>query len=291
MYKSVSIIIPTLDRAEVLLNTLKDLLRQKYPDFEIVVVDQTEKPAKEVSDFIKTHQNKIKYLHLDRKGSSYARDFGVKNAKGEIVLFLDDDVKISQDDFITKHLENYSDKNIRLVAGRVIDDWNQPNKEKEVGKFKYWGLKEITNFDSLKKMEIQHAPGGNFSCYRDDFLEVGGFGEVYVGNAHMEETDFCFRLKRLGGKFIFEPKAVTHHLHFTSGGNRRNDIYKFRYWIVRNSTFFYLRNYPKILFPLFYFNKLYWAVLSGIKRKDFKMFKVMVNAIRDGVKYYYENRN
>lgn len=288
--KSVSVIIPTLDREEVLLNTLKDLLKQKYPNFEIVVIDQTDNPKKEISKFIENNIKLIRYLHLDKKGSSYARDFGVKNTKAEIVLFLDDDVKITQTDFIDQHLKNYQDKNIRLVGGRVVDRLNNlQDKGNEVGKFKYWGLKEITNFDSKVKMEIEHAPGGNFSCYRNDYLKVGGFGKFYQGNAHMEETDFCFRLKKLGGKFIFEPDALTYHIHYSSGGNRRNDIYKFRYWILHNSTIFYLRNFPKSMFCLFYLNKLYWAILSSLKRKDIKMFKVMTRAIKDGIKYYRSN--
>lgn len=289
MTKSVSVIIPTLDRGEVLLNTLKDLLKQKYSDFEIIVVDQTDRPKKEVLDFIKAHQDKIKYIHLDKKGSPHARNVGVNKSTGEVVLFLDDDVEIKDIAFIESHLDNYEDKNICLVGGRVIDDLNRPNKSKEVGRLKYWGLKEITNFDSKKKMEIDHAAGGNFSCYKEVFLKAGGFGEIYKGNAHMEETDFCLRVKRLGDKLIFEPSAVLHHLHFPSGGNRRQDIYEFRYWLVHNSTVFYLRNYPKILFPLFYINKTYWILGTSIKRKDYKMFKVMISGIKDGVRYYNEN--
>lgn len=288
--KSVSVIIPTLDRGEVLLNTLRDLLKQKYPDFEIIAVDQTDQPMKEVLDFIKIHSSKIKYLHLDQKGLPHARNVGVDKATGEIVLFLDDDIEIKDNDFIEHHIKNYQNKNIGLVGGRVIDRLHKQLPTQEVGRLKYWGLKEITNFDADFKTEIDHAPGGNFSCYRDIYLSVGGFSELYIGNAYREETDFCLRVKKAGYKLIFEPKAMVKHLQYSGGGCRKKDIYEFRYWLVHNGTLFYLRNYPRVLFPIFYSKQVILAFLSSLKRWDFKMFKVRYKALRDGIKYYKESK-
>jgi len=55
-------------------------------------------------------------------------------------------------------------------------------------------------------------------------------------------------VKRAGYKAVFEPMAVLKHLQVPSGGNRAQDIYDFRYWLVKNFVVFYLKNYPKILF-------------------------------------------
>ena len=287
----VSVIIPTLNRSEVLLQTVKDVLRQDYPNFELIVVDQTERPKQEVITFCRRHQNKIIYLRLLKKGSPHARNIGAKKARGEIILFLDDDVEIKNKNFIAYHLKNYNNPKIGLVAGRVVSDFKEkPLVKKEAGKLKFFGLKEITNFSSQKKQEIDHACGGNFSCYKKIYLGLGGFSEIYKGNAHMEETDFCLRVKRAGFKIIFEPKAVLLHLRHKDGGNRIKDFYAFRYWLVHNSTVFYLKNYPKILFPLFFIQKFYWASGSSLKRRDFTMFKTMFGAIVDGYKYYQEMR-
>lgn len=285
MIKKVSVIIPTVNRSVVLLNTLQDLLKQNYQDFEIIVVDQTDHPKKELLDFIKKN-HQIKYVHETRKSSPHARNIGVKNAQGEIILFLDDDVEIKDKNFIKYHLDNYQTSKISLVGGRVIYNWNDHRALSQVGRLKYWGLKEVTNFDSTIKTEIDHAPGGNLSCYKKIFLAVGGFGEVYKGLAHMEETDFCLRVKRAGYKMIFEPKAVLRHLQAPSGGNRAGDIYEFRYWLVHNYVVFYLKNYPKVLFPLCFVKEFIWALGSGLKRGDLKMFKIMYTAIVDGMKYY-----
>ncbi len=281
MNKKVSVIIPTLDRGVVLLNTLKDLLAQNYPDFEIIAVDQTDHPAPELNEFIKQN-DQIRYFHLNKKSSPYARNVGAKHAKGEILLFLDDDVAIKERNFIKYHIENFDDSKIGLVGGRVVYGDEKP-AHTEVGRLKFWGLKEITHFDSTIKGTIDHAPGGNLSVLKKVFWEVGGFSEIYKGNAHMEETDFCLRVKKAGLKMVFEPKAVLKHLQVGKGGNRAADIYGFRYWLVRNFVVFYLKNYPKILFPLCYLKEFIWAVGSGLKRRDIAMFKRMYQGIIDGI--------
>jgi GT2 family glycosyltransferase len=285
--KSVSVIFPTLNRDKVLVNSVKDVLKQKYPDFEIIIIDQSDNPEKETLDFFKKHKDKIKYFHIDKKSLPHARNIGAKISRSDILLFLDDDIEIKDDHFINYHTENFNDKKIALVGGRVVYDFNKiPKVYKEVGKMKSFGLKEITNFDSLKKMEIDHAPGGNFTVLRKIYFQVGGFDEKYIGSAHKEETDFCLRVKKAGFKLIYEPGAAMKHLQFSSGGCRVGDIYISRYWFIRNYTYFYLKNYPKILFPIYFIKQLIWAMAASIKRGEKKMFNNMLSALTDGYKYY-----
>jgi len=281
----ISVIIPTINRNEILVNTLKDLLKQNYTDFEIIIVDQTENPKKEVLRFCKKNIKKIKYFQISKKSSPHARNVAVQNADGDILLFVDDDVEIPGRDFLKLHADNYKDRKIGLVGGRIVYGDEEPAYQ-EVGRLKYWGLKEVTHFDSTVKTRIDHAAGGNFSCYKSIFVKVGGFNEIYGGNAHMEETDFCLRVKRAGYKMVFEPKAVLKHLQFKKGGNRVKDLYELRYWLVHNGTVFYLKNFPKILFPLYFIKQLFWSTFSGLKRQDGKMFKTMSKALIKGINYY-----
>jgi len=283
MNLKVSVVIPTLLRQDVLINTLRNLSTQKYPYFEIIVVDQTETVSPELKKFLIQNPSII-YIYQEEKSSPLARNTGAKKANGDILLFLDDDIEIQNTDFISQHFVHFTDPKIGMVGGRVVYGSEQPTYP-EVGKLKYWGLKEITHFDSVCPAVIDHAPGGNMSVRKKIFFEVGGFSEIYKGNAHMEETDFCLRIKRAGHRAIFEPKAVLKHLQASRGGNRAQDIYQFRYWLVRNFVVFYLKNYPKILFPLCFVREFIWALGSGLKRKDLKMFKIMYKAIIDGVNY------
>lgn len=285
--KKVSVIIPTLGREEALLNTVTDLIDLEYPGLEIIVIDQTEKSSLRVLDFIHQHQKIINYIRTNHKSSPKARNLGVKNAIGEILLFVDDDVAIRENNFINYHLENYKDTRVGMVGGRVVYDFKEePPNKKNAGKLKFLGLKEVTNFNSDLRQEIDFVYGCNFSCRKSVYRAVGGYNDIYIGNAHMEETDLSQQVKKAGYKIVFDPKAVLRHVRTETGGNRVNDIYEFRYWLVHNETVFYLKNYPKALFPLFFVTKFLWAISSGIKRMDMKMFRKMYGAMIDGKRYY-----
>lgn len=287
--KFVSIIIPTLDRSEVLINTLRDLLSQNYNDFEIIVVDQSVDINPKVINLAKKHKDKIFYLHIKEKGTSNAKNVGAKHAKGGILIFLDDDLEIKEKDFIRLHLDNYADEKIGGVGGRVLMESDiSVNQIKEVGKFKYFGLKEITNFNANFRSEIDHVYGCNQSFRKDVFKKVGGFSKIFIGNAHLEEADLSFRVKKSGHKIIFDPKAVVHHLYAPSGGTRIKNIYEMRYWLVHNGAVFYLRNYNHFLFPLYFLKQFVWTTLSSIKRSDFKMFQTMVVGLVNGYNYYWK---
>lgn len=287
----VSIIIPTLNRTDMLINTIKDLLDLKYSNYEIIIVDQSDKIDKKIFDFVKKHYKIIKYFHITKKSSPNAKNVGVKNCSGEIIIFIDDDVEIKEKKFIQYHLENYKNNLIGGVSGRVIIENEKKTKNKEVGKFKYFGLKQIANYDSDFRVYVDSVYGCNASFSREAFNKAGGFSDIFVGNAYLEESDFSFKVKRAGYKLIFDPKPVLKHLIYKKGGYRIKDIYKFRYSMIINKTIFYLRNYNHILFSLFFLKEFFWAVGSAIKRKDYKIYKYMTDAIIDGYRYYKNNYN
>lgn len=282
----VSVVIPTLERPEVLLNTLEDLLRQNYPNFEIIVVDQSDKINRKVQDFVEQNK-KIKFIHLKQKGTPGAKNIGAKKAKGEIILFCDDDVKIENKDLIREHIKNYQDKKVGGVGGRVLMKGDKSTEEiKEVGKFKFFGLKIINNFNADFKTDIEHAFGCNESFSKKAFEKAGGFCTLFGGTAYLEEPDLCLRIKKQGYKMIFEPRAVLHHLQASEGGCRAKNDYQFRFWYLHNYTLLYLEHFNKFFFPLFLLVNFIWALGSGLKRRDFKMTKAMISGLLEGYKTY-----
>lgn len=88
---TVSVVIPTYNRAELLSRTITSVLDQSFQDFEVIVVDdgsidETEAIVSEYTD------DRIIYLpHEVNKGPSAARNTGVKAAEGELIAFLDSD--------------------------------------------------------------------------------------------------------------------------------------------------------------------------------------------------------
>src|SRR5437879_5683771 len=116
----VSLIIPTYSRGEVLCDTIRMALAQTYPDFEVIVVDQTPVVAPKVAAYIESLGESIQYHQLSPPNLPAARNVGVRSAAGDVVIFIDDDVCI-QPDYIASHVRNYQDGSIGAVMGVTLD--------------------------------------------------------------------------------------------------------------------------------------------------------------------------
>lgn len=92
-----SVIIPTYNEEHVIKDCLSSLLKQNYSDFEIVVVDDgSTDETKSIIDTFVNSNTRIKLLTQSHKGAGAARNFGAKNAKGQIFVFLDADMSFDK---------------------------------------------------------------------------------------------------------------------------------------------------------------------------------------------------
>lgn len=254
-----SIVIPTLNRQKILTETLKYLLKQRDDILEIILVDQSDEIDKDFFAYVKG-EKLIKYFHIDRKNTPGARNYGVKKASGEIIIFLDDDI-IPASDLVRKHLANFEDKNIQGITGRVISP-----EEKGVwttGRAN-WITKTgnvIPNWTSKDRAEANTVAGGNCSFRKELIEKVGYFDDSYIGNAMREESDFAQKFVRAGYKIIFDPKAEIIHLSYSSGGSRMKSRIDWYFDFFRNEYYFFLKYFSHWFIPLFFLRKLR-AVLS-----------------------------
>jgi len=248
----VSVIIPTYNRDEPLRRTLESLFRQDYPDFEIIVVDQSTKKFPEKEAFLEKYKSKIRLFHLSIPSLPRARNFGISKAKGEIVLFCDDDVKVKKG-WISAHANNYLDPKIGAVTGRVVTLGQkiEPNYRK-VGKIFPWGTIS-GGFSSTIRQEVGNVVGCNFSWRKEILEKVGRFDENFIGNALREETDLALRIKKAGWKIIFEPRAELTHIFYQQGGCRKDENRLGWYHdFFHNETYFFLKHIK------WYWWKLFW---------------------------------
>jgi glycosyltransferase involved in cell wall biosynthesis len=217
-----SIIIPTLGRKQELFNTISDLSHQVLPKelWEIIVVFQNQADIDIFKDKNKDWGIQLKLIYSPAPNASLARNIGLIESKGEIVLFLDDDLKIENHDFLTHHLNAYNSKKIAGVFGQVTDPGVPPRTTRHK-----WSYKKHVgwmffppNYD--KECYIDNGGAGNLSVRRDLAMDIGGMDIKYEKGAHREESDFCLRLTREFGKLFFEPKATVVHLGAAQGGCR-----------------------------------------------------------------------
>jgi glycosyltransferase involved in cell wall biosynthesis len=92
MKPKVSVIIPTYNRKEEIVPTLKSVLNQNFASFEVIVVNDNEDEKVVLNILNQLSDDRIKYLkNQRRKGANGARNTGLENARGKYVAFLDDD--------------------------------------------------------------------------------------------------------------------------------------------------------------------------------------------------------
>ena len=245
----VSVVIPSRERKKILIQTIDTLKNQTFKDFEVIVVDQSEEP-------IERHElpEKLDITILPDKhyGQPQAKNIGLRKAKGQFIIFLDDDV-ICPPELIEAHVKNYADKEIAGVAGRVLEE-NMPKGKGPVGKISRYDLSMTHNFNSTTRCFVDHAVGCNWSARKKVLEESHGFDEnLYPGRgtAFFEETELCFRLKKAGHRLVFDPEATVEHLRAKQGGARVKSDAEFSYWLYRNKTYFFLKDLKKVFLPFY----------------------------------------
>lgn len=267
----VSVVVATIGREALLIDTVTKLLECGYDPFEIVVVDQTPEPTDRVREFMEEQSPKVRYIHKDTPGLPEARNDGIREARGDIVLFVDDDV-IADPGLIAAHAGAYNEDGVSGVAGRVLPPGGAgrgtPAGPRRVAKIGRLGLVFHDNFDADVTTPAHHVRGCNMSFKRDALIDAGGFDGRFGGSAHLEETDLAVRVRRGGGRLVFEPGASLVHLLEPEGGCRPKNLKHWFIWYGHNFALFSLKNFTRphfLLSFLYYFVKL---PLSAVKNRS-----------------------
>ncbi|PCI99615.1 MAG: hypothetical protein COB15_03900 [Flavobacteriales bacterium] len=217
MKYQVSIIIPTINREDKLKQTLYCLEKQITVTFEILVIYQSEFNQFNIDIF----PDNVSFIKSHNESASAARNIGIRNSKSDILLFIDDDVLIKNQYFVYNHHRHYIDKNISGVVGRSFDKYDTPISYSRtsrsfnhiVGFFYYPKNYGVNTF-------VNSGRSNNLSVRKNIAIAVGGMDENYTRGAHREETDFCLRVSKKYGLFLYDANATLIHLNEPLGGIR-----------------------------------------------------------------------
>lgn len=252
-----SVIIPTYGREERLCHCLEDVLAQACPEFETIVVDQTAQHRPDTMRFLEQVARRIRHVRLHQPSVTVACNVGAGLATGDLLVFLDDDIRIPHRDLLGRHAACYRDVSIGAVAGRVRNPENprgdrfDPRSGDPI-----WGW-YCTAWDHETRTDVVTAPGANMSCRKDLFTKLGGFDERFTGNAARFENDFCLRARNAGYRVVFEPSAEVIHYYNSEGGHSNRHLYgtsaESQAWYVsyfRNMVYATLKHMPVRVWPV-----------------------------------------
>jgi GT2 family glycosyltransferase len=210
--KSVSIIIPTRDRKESLREALESLSGLSYPrdQWEVIVVDDgsvdgTDRLMGELQSRLSLP---LHYHKRERRGLSSAKNFGIKQARGQILVFTDDDC-ILEKDWLNKLLTAFDSPEVGVAGG--------PDQMPRSGSFLAGCVDySVTSFVGTggvregRAMRVaQYYPRGCNTAVRKSVIEeVGGFDESLIPG---EDIELVYRIKQAGYGIRYVPDAFVWH--------------------------------------------------------------------------------
>lgn len=218
----ISIVIPTFNRRQTLEVVLPSLLQQSFePDrYEILISDSgSEDGTRELVEARSRETSErgpvVRYLCGENRGRSGARNRGIREARGRIVLFTDADI-IADPDLVRLHAvthETHTRLHARVGRCAVVGQEIQVDtlEEYEAVRHRRQAARTL-HPDRRKRLSWLYFLTGNASVPRSDLLDLGGFDEDFTGYGH-EDLELGYRLERLGLPICYNPQAVNYHWH------------------------------------------------------------------------------
>lgn len=228
---SVSVIVRSFNRLDACLELLNALLEQDYGNFEIIVVEQSTKktPAQqERFDALAAQSPRIRVFQRKPLGAPGARNEGCRHARGEILVFIDDDDLPISRDWIRLHVENYADPTVIGVSGgdilfrdedpSVCPYKNLARARRKNLSYSIFGVPRSYSRLRDRLESVAWLRGGNSSVRRSIVARVGGWDESMVDH---EEHSFALRLHQLRSaheRLVFDPRPVIWRRTDVAGG-------------------------------------------------------------------------
>lgn len=250
-----SVVIPTYNRRPILEKCLRALEHQQYSEYEVVVVDDGSTDGT-VEWLSKSDEfPHVRLFCQDHKGAAAARNYGVEQAKGETIVFIDSDLVVT-DVFLRSHVE-------ALIQG-----------QRELGNdrlFTYGRVINTANFDDptsepykLTDFSAAYFATGNVAIARCWLIEAGLFDTGFKQYG-WEDLELGVRLKNLGLKLIKCPEAVGYHWHPAFSLDQIPRLIDVEMQRGRMGVVFYQKHPTwdvKMMIQMTWIHRVLWGVLS-----------------------------
>jgi len=290
----ISIVIPTFNRARMLCDLLQSLGKVVIPpdtEWEILAVDNnsSDETAAVTEGFMGKGMLPLSYLFEPKQGASHARNTGIREAKGQVIAFLDDD-QIVDKQWMVALGKGFKRFECSGISGRVIPTWKSvpPDWYCTEGPYRIVGatsgheLGETYREYSLKtlmpptaNLALKRTCFEKYGYFRTDMGPIGTDHDYTIG----EDTEFCLRLILGGERLIYSPEALVYNIvhedrvtksfcksfYFRYG---RMQAYLYRY---RAATHTYL-GVPRYLFRDYLETFLAWGAAVVLGNNKAKLF-------------------
>lgn len=206
-----TIVIPTYNKVVNLKATLESLENLEYPRecFEVVVVDDgSQDGTKSFLCEARFHFRLCLFHHQKNRGRAAARNTGVRQAGGRVVVFLDNDMK-AVPGLLTAHLRRHAEERRLVVLGNV----RRAPQVQPTALIKYLDSRGVHKLKPGEPVPFRYFITNNVSLERELLLAVGLFDER-LRKFGGEDLELGYRLNRAGARFIYSPEAQTYRTDY-----------------------------------------------------------------------------
>lgn len=196
---AVSVIVTTCNRPDSLRRCVEALARQQpgSPPFELIVVNDAHMPTEPIAA--------ARTIHTRGAGTGGARNAGAAAARGELLLFLDDDL-VPDPDLVTRHAQAH-----RAGGDKVVIGYCEPRpRKRNLASFgaAAWWEDHYRALRDAAAVTFMNMLSGNMSVPRETFGRIGGFdGEL----GRREDWEWGMRMLEAGVEAVYEPAARAPH--------------------------------------------------------------------------------
>lgn len=288
---NITVILCTYNRCDLLAKALETIAVQTVPDsvsWEVLVVDNnsSDRTKDVVDSFALRYPARFRYVFEPRQGKSHALNKAIREARGEILAFTDDDITAE-----ATWLENLTAPLCSGQAvgtgGRVLVQWDCAIPEWIPTKEKY-ALGPLALFDLGRDPGPLDRPpvGANMAFRREVFERHPGFrtdlGPRPGNEIRSEDTEFGRRVIQGGELLLYQPSAIVYH---PIAPNRLRQSYFLAWWFDKGradlrefgfaeGTKWTVKNVPLYLFRRFIYRTVRWMFAVSPAQRFSHKFKV-----------------
>ncbi len=218
----VSVVVPVRNAENTIADCLESILKLEYPAaaFEVVVAENAS--TDRTMTVLERYSHRVRIVHEPRRGSSAARNAGVRQARGALVAFTDADCTVHPA-WLAKLVPQLADASVGLVGGSVLAQ-RPCNRVERYGEVIHDHERAITGTDP------PYVLGGNCAARRETLQTVGGFDPAYPRS---QDSDLSFRLHRAGYRLVFERDAIAYHRNESTLPGLFREGFQHGFWSVR----------------------------------------------------------
>ena len=207
----VSSVICTRNRPDLIGTAVESVLANDYPDFDLLIVDQSDDPR--TGDIVRAlmpAHPELRYLHTSTPGLSRAYNIGIRETRGEVLAFTDDDC-VAPADWIGSIVAAFAaEPDADMLYGQVLLPRALAGTDDVIPTLAITQPQRLSQRDGFRICGM----GANFAARRRLFDRVGLFDEILGGGGALKSSqdfDLQYRAYRAGVTVLLRPEVCIDH--------------------------------------------------------------------------------